>query len=184
MRGRITGTRLVILALVAATAYDCGADSPGAPTLTAATRRFATFGEGVDTDARTGLEPDRFATVGDGVVLDSETGLEWTSRDHLRSLTWHDADRYCRELLQGQRAGWRLPEIGELQLLYDKRADQGCGYRRCRLDPAVSLADPYVWSASSASPGVPTYMDFSSGTRLSPGPAVPRRVICVRQGSS
>ena len=176
----IVGIGLAVLALIAVTACDRGAD---ASTLAAGTNGFATIGDGFVLDSRTGLEPERFATVGDGVVLDSRTGLEWTSRDHLRSLAWDDADRYCRELSQGERTGWRLPEIGELRILYDKHAEQACGDRRCRLDPAVSLADPYVWSASSVSPGIPTYIDFSAGTSFSPGRSILRRVLCVRQGS-
>jgi len=175
--------RLAVLALVAATACDRGADSSGAQPLEAETKRFVTVGDGVAPDSRTGLEPARFATVADGVVLDSRTGLEWTSRDQFQSLDWDDAVRSCRELSRGERADWRLPEIGELQILYDKHADEGCGDRRCRLDPAVSLAGPYVWSASSVSPGIPTYIDFSAGTRFSPGRGILRRVLCVRQGS-
>jgi hypothetical protein len=174
---------LAVLALVAATAWGGGTDSSGAPTVAASPKRFAAVGGAVVPDSRTGLEPKRFATVWDGVVLDSRTGLEWTSRDHLQSLAWDDADRYCRELAWGGRAGWRLPEIGELRILYDKRADQGCGDRRCRLDPAVSLADPYVWSASTSSPGMPIYFDFTAATSFSPGPGIVRRVICVRQAS-
>ena len=164
----VVGPRLIVLALAMATACDRGADASGVPNAP---------------DSRTGLEPRRFATVGDGVVLDSRTGLEWTSRDYLASLAWDDADRYCRELSRGERGGWRLPEIGELRILYDKQADQGCGDRRCRLDPAISLAGPYVWSASSVSPGITTYIDFSAGTTFSPGPSILRRVICVRQAS-
>ena len=128
----VVGSRLIVLALAAATACDRSADASGVPTLAAETNRFATLGDGSTPDSRTGLEPRRFATVGDGIVLDSRTGLEWTSRDYLASLAWDDADRYCRELSWGERGGWRLPEIGELRMLYDKQADQGCGDRRCR----------------------------------------------------
>jgi hypothetical protein len=174
---------LAVLALVAATACGGGTDASGAPTAAASPKHLATVGDALVPESRTGLEPKRFATVSDGVVLDSRTDLEWTSRDYLQSLAWDDADRYCRELALGGRAGWRLPELCELRILYDKRADQGCGDRRCRLDPAVSLASPYVWSASLSSPGMPIYFDFTAGTSLSPGPNIVRRVICVRQES-
>ena len=182
MKVRLIGNRLAVLALLAATACDRVAHSSGAPPLAAGTN--PTLADGIVLDSGTGLESERFATVGDGVVLDSRTGLEWTSRDHFQSLAWYDADRYCRELTQGERSGWRLPEIDELRALYDKHADQGCGDRRCRLDPAVSLAGPYVWSAAAPSPGVRTYLDFTVGTSLSPGSSILRRVICVRQPSS
>lgn len=175
------GMRLAVLALAAATACDRGNDSFSVPPLTGGTKRFAIPTDGNVPDSGTALEWERFAIVGHGVVLDSRTGLEWTSRDHFQSLVWDDADRYCRELRQGERAGWRLPELGELQTLYDKHANQPCGHRWCRLDSAISLADPYVWSAWGPLPGIPTYLDFTSGTRFSPGPSVLRRVLCVRQ---
>jgi hypothetical protein len=128
---------------------------------------------------------DRFLAVSDGVVLDKRTGFEWTSRDHDQSLAWEEADRHCRGLVLGARADWRLPEIGELQGLYDKRFDEPCGDRRCHLDPALRLADPYVWSASTPGPGTRFYFDFASANSLSPGigPRLVRRVLCVRQAS-
>lgn len=147
----------------------------------------AACGEGTDTPgASTPAAPQgRFTKAGDGVVLDSRTGLEWTARDHDQSLAWEDADRHCRELRQDGRAGWRLPEIGELQALYDKQAGQRCGDQRCRLDPAISLAGPYVWTATVRFPGTRFYLDFMTGTSLSPvpNPKLVRRVLCTRQAS-
>jgi Protein of unknown function (DUF1566) len=158
--------RLAVSLLFAATACGPGTDSPGTPTPAAPGQRFV--------------------TTGGGVVRDSRTGLEWTNRDHDRSLAWEDADRHCRELKQGGRPGWRLPEIGELQALYDEHADQPCGHWRCHLDPAISLAGPYVWSASMRGPVTRFYLDFISDTKLSPNisPKLVRRVLCVRQASS
>ena len=156
---------MAVSLLVAVTACGQGSDTSGAPTRAA--------------------PRERFVKAGDGVVLDSGTGLEWTTRDHDQSLAWGDADRHCRELRRGERGGWRLPEIGELQALYDEHAGQPCGDQRCRLDPAISLAGPYVWSASARSPGTRFYLDFQTGTSLSPkpNPRLVRRVLCVRQAS-
>src|SRR5262249_56850580 len=83
--------------------------------------------------ARHGAPSDRFVPVADGLVLDARTHLEWTSRDHAQSLAWGDADRLCRGSSRDGRTGWRLPEIGELQALYDARFDEACGDRRCHL---------------------------------------------------
>jgi Protein of unknown function (DUF1566) len=126
---------------------------------------------------------DRLVAAGDGVVRDSWTGLEWTSRDHDVSLPWEEAARHCRELSRGGRGDWRLPEIGELQALYDARSDEPCGDMRCHLDPAIRLDGPFVWSASARGPGTRFYFDFTSATSLSPGiaPRLVRRVLCVRQ---
>jgi len=143
-------------------------------------------GQGNDSAAPTRAAPrDRLVAVGDGIVLDPRTGLEWTSRDHDQSLAWEEADRHCRGLLRGDRADWRLPEIGELQALYARRFDEPCGDRMCHLDPAIRLAGPYVWSASTRGPGTRFYFDFTCAASLSPGigPTLVRRVLCVRQAS-
>src|SRR5229473_3015187 len=103
--------------LAAATACGHSSDSSGAPALT--------------------RSRNRLVVVGDGVVLDPGTRLAWTSRDRDQSLAWNDADRHCRGLVRGERGNWRLPEIGELQALYDRHTDQPCGDTRCHLDPAI-----------------------------------------------
>ncbi len=126
---------------------------------------------------------DRFVAKDDGVVFDRKTRLEWTSRDHDRALAWEPADRHCRQLVLGQRSGWRLPEITELEALYDTHVTQPCGTHACHLDTAISLADPYVWSVTSRGAGTRFYFNFAGGHSLSPGisPTLVRRVLCVRQ---
>ena len=128
---------------------------------------------------------DRFVPAADGVVRDSRTHLEWTSDDHAQSLSWNEADRLCRGSSRGARTGWRLPEIGELQALYDERFDEPCGDRRCHLDPAVRLGGPYVWSASERGVGTRFYFDFGAGGSLSPNvvPTLLRRVLCVHDAA-
>ena len=134
---------------------------------------------------RHGTPSDRFVPAADGLVLDARTRLEWTSRAHAQSLPWDAADRFCRELSRGGLTGWRLPEIGELEALYDERFDEPCGDRRCHLDPAVRLGGPYVWSASTRGASTRFYLDFSAGTSLSPGvaPRLVRQVLCVHDVS-
>ena len=126
--------------------------------------------------------PLGFVPAAEGVVLDQRTGLEWTSRDHDQSLSWDDADRHCRELAIGERRGWRLPELIELEGIYDARIDASCGDRQCRLDPVIRLGGPYVWTVTTRGPGTRFYFDFSYGTSFSPGtpPTLVRRVLCVR----
>jgi hypothetical protein len=125
-----------------------------------------------------------FTTVVDGVAADRRTGLEWTSRDHEEALDWDAADRHCRALVIGERREWRLPEIAELAALYDPKVDGPCGERRCHLDPAIRLGDPYVWSATPRGTGMRFYFDFAYGNSLSPSvsPRLIRRVLCVRAG--
>jgi len=134
-------------------------------------------------DPSGGAPAARFVPVVDGVVRDRTTGLQWTSRDHERALAWNDADRHCRELALGGAQGWRLPEIDELSALYDAKIDAPCGSRTCHLDAAISLGDPYAWSATAPAEGARYYFDFAFGNRFSPGipPTLVRRVLCVRQ---
>jgi hypothetical protein len=126
---------------------------------------------------------DRFARRGD-TVLDRRTALEWTARDHDEALSWTDADRYCRGLPPGDGRDWRLPELDEVEPLYDTRFDVACGDKRCHLDPAISLRSPYVWTATARGEGARFYFDFAYGNSFSPGiaPQLVRRVICVRDG--
>ena len=64
-----------------------------------------------------GDEPSapRFAQLGTDVVRDARSGLVWAARDGGRELSWHDADRYCRELAldSGDGAGWLLPSSAQ-----------------------------------------------------------------------
>jgi hypothetical protein len=126
--------------------------------------------------------PPGLVAAADGVVLDQRTGLEWTARDHQEALPWDDADRHCRELAVGERRGWRLPELAELEAIYDARIDTPCGDRNCHLDKSIRLGGPYVWTVTTRGPGTRFYFDFSYGTSFSPGPTptLVRRTICVR----
>jgi hypothetical protein len=125
----------------------------------------------------------RFA-IRNGTVLDRRTGLEWTARDYERALDWTAADRHCRELAPGDGREWRLPELDEVEPLYDVRFDVACGDKRCHLDPAITLRSPYVWTATSRGEGARFYFDFAYGNSFSPGigPQLVRRVLCVRDG--
>lgn len=63
----------------------------------------------------------RFDCVLGGLaVLDRETGLVWQQEQELFGLmSWPEAGIYCRELTIGNRRGFRLPTIHELQTLLD-----------------------------------------------------------------
>lgn len=157
----------LVAALLATSSACTRGDAPApapAPTATAAANR-------------------RLVTIRTGVALDPGTGLEWTGRDHAESLPWEDADRYCRGLVVGDRRGWRLPEVDELQTIYDPRFDEPCGTRRCHVDAAIGLGGPYVWAVTTRGPGTRFYFDFGYGTRYSPtiGPELVRRTLCVRR---
>jgi tetratricopeptide (TPR) repeat protein len=59
-----------------------------------------------------------------GYWVDPSTGLLWAGRDNFgRDLNWRDATEYCRDLQLAGYADWRLPEIHELEGIYDRAAD-------------------------------------------------------------
>ena len=127
--------------------------------------------------------------VGDLVAVEAHCehgvgaiGTRRLGHDHDQSLAWEEADHHCRGLSLNERRDWRLPEIGELEALYNQRFDEPCGDRTCHLDPALRLAGPYVWSTSMRGPGTRFYSDFSFASSFSPGigPTLVRRVLCVR----
>jgi hypothetical protein len=124
---------------------------------------------------------ERLVVEGD-LVFDSETGLEWMGRDGEQALPWDGAERYCRDLVLQGRTDWRLPEIAELQGLYDQRFAEPCGAQTCHLDPRIHIGSPWVWSGTERTPKTRFYLDFSVGTSLSPwiSPTLVRRVLCVR----
>jgi hypothetical protein len=137
-------------------------------------------GGGTDTEAPAPAA-GRFVAVGSGVSRDTRTGLEWTRRDHDRALAWQAASRYCETLVLEGRTDWRLPEIAELQALYDDRIERPCGDRTCRLDALIELKGPYVWSATQSGSSRRFYIDFHFGTTLAPNlkPTLLRHVLCV-----
>jgi len=60
------------------------------------------------------------STLSDDLVLDRETGLIWARDANLiGQRNWLDANTLCRELVLGNRAGWRLPSVEELSSLVD-----------------------------------------------------------------
>ena len=125
----------------------------------------------------------RFVALDADVTRDTTTGLEWARRDHERALAWDEADRHCRERPGGP---WRLPELAEMETLYDPARDEPCGERRCRVDPAIVLGGPYVWTATARGVGTRFYFDVAYGNALSPTvtPELVRRVLCVRGGAA
>ena len=130
-----------------------------------------------------GIEP-RFAAFGVDAMRDARTGIVWRGRDVSRNLSWPDAERYCGELTaHSSGAEWRLPTIDELDSLYDPSMGQPCGETAtCRIDPALRLSSPYLWSATAPQSDRRVYYDFMFGTQLAPliRPTLLRGVLCTR----
>ena len=52
--------------------------------------------------------------------VDPATKLMWAAKDNGGNVSWKGAIKYCRNLNLGGYAGWRMPNLDELQGLYDK----------------------------------------------------------------
>jgi len=132
-----------------------------------------------------GSSEERFTPLGADMIHDAHLGIVWTAGDRGMELSWHDADKYCRERSVGKRGEtWRLPSSDELASLFDPTTEQPCGKAAlCRTDPAIDLSTPYQWSATAPRPDRRVYGDLSVGTQLSPliRPALTRGTLCVRE---
>ena len=67
----------------------------------------------------------RWQDQGDGTIWDCETGLLWSKAGSNNETTiYSTAVNYCSNLTTGGWIGWRVPELGELQvLLLDQKID-------------------------------------------------------------
>jgi hypothetical protein len=126
-------------------------------------------------------------------VLDRETGLVWQRAPLAEPITvFPVASRYCIDLNTGNRRGWRLPSIVELQSLTDTSVS----------NPALTVGHPflnvdldrYYWSSTTTSdnPGSVWGLNFAMGRvgrvdRCTSGgcgePKSPPVAWCVRGGA-
>jgi hypothetical protein len=139
---------------------------------------------------------ERWEVVERMVLLDTFTDLEWTRRDNLKDINWHDAKTYC-DTLDMEGGDWRLPTADELAYLLDegRYGNTHCGTINdrsvtCIMSPKFHLTGPVAWSSeqkngSSSALSVVLKSNYDGDRRLA-GPfslTNYRRAICVRQGS-
>jgi hypothetical protein len=126
-------------------------------------------------------------------VLDRETGLVWEQAPPGQDTGWAQAQLRCNQLTLGNRRGWRLPTIQELESLLDPSVPLlalPAGHPFGTIDPNI-----YYWSATANAfdPSRMWVMTFADGRtaqagRCVPGsgcstPVVPISVWCVRGGA-
>lgn len=71
------------------------------------------------TPGRATAPTGQYTNNGNGTVTDNRTGLIWQQALQPATYTYSTAVSYCANLTLGGNSNWRLPEISELQSIYD-----------------------------------------------------------------
>jgi serine/threonine-protein kinase len=109
---------------------------------------------------------------------DPATGLMWANKDNGSDVNFLQAAAYCRNLQLAGHSDWRLPEIGELQGIYDPRVDVASWHVKGNLQ-----LTGYQWSSTPGNAsGEAFYLFFSDGERGSDPyrKNYSKRALCVR----
>jgi hypothetical protein len=109
---------------------------------------------------------------------DPDTGLTWTTEDNGSDVNWNQANAYCSNLRLGGFSDWRLPNIDELQGIYDVDVNVGGRYVKGNLQ-----LSGWEWSNSQVdASGWAWAFSFGNGERysfrLGGGDG---RTLCVRR---
>lgn len=88
-----------------------------------------------------------FQNLGNGVILDTNTNMQWEQNANHGPFDWFDAQSYASGLaLAG--GGWTLPDISQLQQLYDDiSAQTGCADCTGNQDLFTGI-QPFYWSVT------------------------------------
>jgi hypothetical protein len=117
-------------------------------------------------------------------VLDKETGLVWERSPSPTPQTWSNARFACTALTTGNRKGWRLPSVHELESLIDPSQINP-------INPALPLLHPFPtvlpdshWSATTDAENSTQawFVDVLNGNVASASKAANAQVWCVRGG--
>lgn len=130
----------------------------------------------------------RWKLVKPGVVADTFAGVQWTQRDNLGNVNWHDAKAHCASLaLDG--GGWQLPTMNEISQLHSGARGNKvpCANWQCSAPKPFYLTGPWFWSSEQGdSSSEAVYFSLYDGTRhsghVSHSGSV-GRALCVRRRS-
>jgi hypothetical protein len=109
---------------------------------------------------------------------DPQTGLMWSLKDNGSDVDWSEAASYCRALKLGPFSDWRLPEIGELEGIYDASSE-----KQYKAKGGIQLSNWWAWSATKEGSGSAWDFHFSVGKRYSTLLVFRflNRALCVRR---
>jgi len=122
------------------------------------------------------LQKQQGADLGD-TWTDPASGLMWQKRDNARNATWHQATEYCKNLRLSGYSDWRLPEIDELQAVWDPK-------HQYSLSGQLELSSYFLWSNSRGSAsGEAWFFHFLNGRPVSAtlDTSGNLRALCVRR---
>ncbi|MGA3211849.1 MAG: DUF1566 domain-containing protein [Terriglobales bacterium] len=113
------------------------------------------------------------------IFADHSSGLVWASRDNGEDVDWNDANTYCQALKLGGYSDWRLPNIDELQKMYDPKPNAH-GFS---VKGNIALSGGWCWSTTQERPGRAFGFLFRSGKRFASGEdaSLDGRALCVRR---
>jgi hypothetical protein len=110
--------------------------------------------------------------------VDPNTKLMWTVKDNGSDVNWEEAMIYCQQLRLAGFSDWRLPEIGELEGIYDASVN-----RAYKVKGGIQLSSFWIRSATRQESDEAWVFGFDYGER-SPGGLEfrnPLRALCVRR---
>jgi hypothetical protein len=117
------------------------------------------------------VQPPAWRTV---AWKDPSTGLMWALRDSGSDVTQPQAFNYCRNLGLAGFTDWHLPEIEELQQVYDPSVVSGSWTNGAgdsfdlHVKGGIQMTAPWVWSATRGnSSGSAWFFHFQDGKRYS-----------------
>jgi hypothetical protein len=120
-------------------------------------------------------------------VLDKETGLVW-ERTMDGGIQWESAQIFCAGQTTGNRRGWRLPSLHELNSLFDPSALAVQGVLALPAGhPFHNFVPGNFWSATidALNPNAAWMVDFNGGGAVATDLIINGHfVVCVRAASN
>jgi hypothetical protein len=118
---------------------------------------------------------------------DPSTGLMWARKDNGSDIKQGQALNYCKNLRLAGFRDWRLPEIDELQQIYDPSVVSGVWSGNgdgLHVKGDIRMTGYCGWSATRGTESYAAWcFSFTNGGRLSFAMSFPgyRRALCVRR---
>lgn len=172
---------LLPMAVLSGSLEPAGPPAPTMKTLNEIPPAWSQILDSTDGDV-SGCDSTRFSCVmGGAAVLDLETGLVW-QRSPEDSSSWTGARALCPNKTTGNRRGWRLPRLEEMQSLVDPGQS----------NPSLPSGHPFTgitavtyWTSSTVVNDTMFALQvwLSSGSTLASPKTLEARYWCVRGGT-